>query len=211
MGDRRKIVRRMTTATLTAVQKPRRNRRRRSARWTRTGLLVFAVSLSALVVGQTAWRMAGSHRAAQASSSAPLAMDNPRFTGAMHDGRAFLITARRAERDATDPGKVKLIDPVLVRGYGAPEASQVISKDGVYEEAKNLLVLTKDVRIDNGQGYQFASQEARIDTKTGQLAGGGAIAGAGPRGNVSADSYSVDDKGDRVTFKGRVRTRVQPQ
>lgn len=202
----------MTTATLsTAARKPRRNRRRPAARWTRLGLLALAAGLSVAVVGQTAWRMLDARRGALASESAPLAMDNPRFTGAMHDGRAFLITARRAERDATDPDKVKLIDPTLVRGYGAPEASKVTSKDGVYEEAKNLLVLTKDVKIDNGQGYEFASQEARIDTKTGQVVGGAPVAGAGPRGNVSADSYSVDDKGDRVTFKGRVRTRVQPQ
>ena len=202
----------MTTATLSTApaKKPRRNRRRRSARWARASLLALAVGVSGLVIGQAAWRMLDTHRAAQAQASAPLAMDNPRFTGAMRDGRAFLITARRAQRDAADPDKVKLVEPTLVRGYGAPDASKVTSKDGVYEETKNILVLTNDVKIDNGQGYQFASQEARIDTKTGEVVGGAPVAGAGPRGNVSADSYSVTDKGDRVVFKGRVRTRVQP-
>ncbi|PVM84276.1 LPS export ABC transporter periplasmic protein LptC [Caulobacter radicis] len=202
----------MTIAALSVApaKKPRRNRRRRSARWARAGLLVLAVGVSGVVIGQTTFRMLDTHRAAKAATAAPLAMDNPRFTGAMRDGRAFLITARRAERDAADPNKVKLVEPTLVRGYGAPDASKVTSKDGIYQEAQNLLVLTKDVKIDNGQGYQFASQEARIDTKTGEVVGGAPVAGAGPRGNVSADSYSVSDKGDRVVFKGRVRTRVQP-
>ncbi|MBI1683835.1 LPS export ABC transporter periplasmic protein LptC [Caulobacter hibisci] len=202
----------MTTAALsTAAKKPRRNRRRPSARWTRAGLLVFAVGVGVAVVGQTAYRMIDARNAVKAATAAPLAMDNPRFTGAMRDGRAFLITARRAERDPADPNKVKLVDPTLVRGYGAPEASRVTSKSGVYQEAQNLLVLTQDVKIDNGQGYQFASQEARIDTKTGEALGPMAVAGTGPQGNVRADSYSVSDKGDRVVFKGRVRTRVQTQ
>ena len=136
--------------------------------------------------------------------------DLPRFTGVLKDGRQFLMTATSAERDAKDENLVHLVSPVLVRGYGQPDASRVTSRSGVYQEAQNLLVLTQDVKIDNGQGYQFASQEARIDTKTGEAVGGAEIAGQGPQGNVRADSYSVSDKGDRVVFKGRVRTRVQP-
>lgn len=202
----------MTTAALsTAAKKPRRNRRRPSARLARAGLLVFAVGVSAAVIGQTAWRMIDARNATKAATAAPLAMDNPRFTGAMRDGRAFLITARRAERDAADPSKVKLVDPTLVRGYGEPDSTRVTSRDGIYQETQNLLVLTKDVQVDDGKGYKFASQEARIDTRTGEAIGPMAVAGTGPQGNVSADSYSVSDKGDRVIFKGRVRTRVQTQ
>ena len=37
------------------------------------------------------------------------------------------------------------------------------------------------------------------------------IEGDGPVGQVSADSYSVKDKGDRIEFRGRVRTRVNPE
>jgi lipopolysaccharide export system protein LptC len=38
------------------------------------------------------------------------------------------------------------------------------------------------------------------------------VRGAGASGDrVQADSYAVSDKGDRVVFKGRVRTRLTPR
>jgi hypothetical protein len=71
---------------------------------------------------------------------------------------------------------------------------------------------TRLVYTQHGAGYQFASQKALIDTHTGDLVGGAAVEGAGPNNRaIRADSYSVSDKGDRVLFKGRVRTRLTPQ
>ena len=40
--------------------------------------------------------------------------------------------------------------------------------------------------------------------------GDAGVKGAGSGNQVQADSYSVSDKGDRVIFKGRVRSRLNP-
>ncbi|HCT07378.1 MAG TPA: hypothetical protein DIW86_18640 [Pseudomonas sp.] len=193
-------------------RKKNRKRFRRPVRTLRTILPVIAGGVAVAIVGQGVIRAVAAKEAAPVASAAPLRMDNPRFSGTMKDGRAFLITAASASRDPNNADQVFLKGPQLTRGYGADKPTHVIAKDGAYQEEKGSLLLTGDVKIDNGQGYQFASQKALIDTHTGDLVGGSAIEGSGPNnGSTRADSYSVSDKGDRVLFKGRVRTRLTPQ
>ncbi|WP_426031635.1 LPS export ABC transporter periplasmic protein LptC [Caulobacter sp. DWP3-1-3b2] len=201
----------LTPAAAHPIRKKNRNRHRPSVRALRLLLPVIAIGVAVTIVGQGTIRALAA-KDAPVASGASLRMDNPRFTGAMKDGRAFLITASSATRDPANPDQVFLKTPQLTRGYGSDAPTHVASKDGVYKEEKGLLLLTGDVKIDNGQGYQFASQKALIDTRTGDLVGGAAVQGLGPNNSaVQADSYSASDKGDRVIFKGRVRTRITPQ
>jgi len=201
----------ITPAIAKPVRKKNRNRHRKPVRALRTVLPAIAIGVAVAIVGQGVIRAMAIKPAAPAAT-APLRMDNPRFTGTLKDGRAFLITASSATRDLNNADQVFLKNPQLTRGYGSPAPTHVVSKEGVYQEEKGSLLLTGDVKIDNGQGYQFASQKALIDTNTGDLVGGAAVEGAGPNsGSVRADDYSVSDKGDRVVFKGRVRTRLTPQ
>ena len=201
----------ITPALPRPVRKKNRNRHRPPVRALRTILPTIAIGTAIAIVGQGAIRAMAIKPAAPAAA-APLRMDNPRFTGTLKDGRAFLITATSATRDLNNADQVFLKNPQLTRGYGSENPTHVISKDGAYQEEKGSLLLTGDVKIDNGAGYQFASQKALIDTHTGDLVGGAAVEGAGPNnGSVRADNYTVSDKGDRVVFKGRVRTRLTPQ
>lgn len=208
----------MTAISPTTAKDPKapprknRNRRRKPVRALRTILPTVALGVAVAIVGQGTIRAMAVKTAPAASTGAPLRMENPRFTGTLKDGRAFLITASSATRDPNNADQVFLKGPQLTRGYGSEAPTHVVSKDGAYQEEKGSLLLTGDVKIDNGQGYRFASQRALIDTRTGDLVGNAAIQGAGPNNSqVQADSYSVGDKGDRVIFKGRVRTRLQPQ
>ena len=201
----------ISPAAAPPVRKKNRNRHRPSVRTLRVILPTLAIGVAAAIVGQGTIRALAA-KAAPPAAAAPLRMDNPRFTGVMKDGRAFLITASSAIRDPANADQVFLKAPQLTRGYGSPAPTHVVSKDGAYQEEKGALLLTGDVKIDNGQGYQFAPQKALIDTRTGDLVGNAGIQGAGPNNSqVQADSYTVGDKGDRVIFKGRVRTRLTPQ
>ena len=201
----------ISPAAAPPVRKKNRNRHRPSVRTLRVILPTLAIGVAAAIVGQGTIRALAAKDAPPAAT-APLRMDNPRFTGVMKDGRAFLITASSAIRDPANADQVFLKAPQLTRGYGSPAPTHVVSQDGAYQEEKGALLLTGDVKIDNGQGYQFASQKALIDTRTGDLVGNAGIQGAGPNNSqVQADSYTVGDKGDRVIFKGRVRTRLTPQ
>ncbi len=146
-------------------------------------------------------------RPATVTQAAPLRLDNPRFTGRMNDGRAFLITAVSAVRDETDTGKLALQAPRLVRGAGTPQASEMSALTGEYRQDASTLLLTGDVRIAD-RGTRIASQRALVDTRTGDLLEGGEVVGDNAEGAIRAGGYSVTDKGDRVVFKGGVRARL---
>jgi lipopolysaccharide export system protein LptC len=200
-----------TTASLTAPRRKTRPRRRKSINALRIALPALAFGVAVAIAAQATVRALGAKPSAAIAANAPLRMENPRFTGVMKDGRAFLITATAAVRDAVDPNKVALESPHLTRGYGSDAPSQVVSRQGDYDEVKGALLLTGDVRIDNGAGYAFSTEKALIDTRTGEVVGDTGVSGVASSGNqVKADSYSVSDKGDRVVFKGRVRTRINP-
>jgi lipopolysaccharide export system protein LptC len=63
------------------------------------------------------------------------------------------------------------------------------------------------VQVEQSGGYKFATNDATIDTNTGQVIGQ-TIKGNGPSGAVQSNSYAVTDKGDRMVFKGGVRARL---
>jgi len=188
-----------------------RNRRRAPVRRLRLGLALVAIAIGVTVVGQATWRTLASNKLQTEAASTPLLLDKPRFTGVLKDGRPFLITAERAVRDAKDQNLVRLTSPTLVRGYGQPDASQATAKTGLYREAEHTLLLTQDVKITNGEGYEFDAPQALIDMHTGEVSGDAGIAGSGPKGSTRANAYSVTDKGDRVVLKGGVRTRLEPR
>ena len=138
-------------------------------------------------------------------------MVGARFQGRVEDGRSFLIGARQAARDERLPHRVSLVEPIMVVGAETATPRRLMARMGVYDEQTRLLRLTGEVRIDDGLGNKVASNDITIDTHTGTAVGQKGIEGDGPVGQVSADSYSVKDKGDRIEFRGRVRTRVNPE
>jgi lipopolysaccharide export system protein LptC len=138
-------------------------------------------------------------------------MVGARFQGRVEDGRSFLIGAREAARDEREPNRVTLVEPIMVVGAETATPRRLMAREGVYDEQTRLLRLTGEVRIDDGLGNKIASNDITIDTRTGTAVGQKGIEGDGPVGQVSADSYSVKDEGDRIEFRGRVRTRVNPE
>jgi len=138
-------------------------------------------------------------------------MVGARFQGRVEDGRSFLIGAREAARDARDPHRVSLTEPILVVGAETATPRRLMARTGVYDEQTRMLRLTGEVRIDDGLGNRVASEDTTIDTRTGVAVGQQGIVGDGPAGQVSAGSYGVSEKGDRVEFRGGVRTRINPE
>ena len=135
-------------------------------------------------------------------------MVNPRFQGRDSKGRAFVLSAKEASRDEHDPSQVILVEPFVSLGQDTPTPTRLMAKTGVYREGDRMLRLTGDVRLDDGSGYRFASQEALVDTRKGELIGKSAVAADGPMGQVQAGSVAVEDKGKRTIFKGGVRARL---
>ena len=145
--------------------------------------------------------------AAPAKADAPIELVNPRFLGKDEKGRAFVITASSAERDENDYQRVLLREPALVLDAEGESPSRVTAKTGVYSEDKRVLNLDGGVKM-SGSNADFNTQSSIFNTATGELEGQGQISGVGSLGEITAKSYGVYDKGERLVFKGGVRGRL---
>ena len=60
----------------------------------------------------------------------------------------------------------------------------------------------------SGSNVDFDTASSIFNTATGELEGQGQISGVGSLGEITAKSYGVYDKGERLVFKGGVRGRL---
>jgi len=187
---------------------------RRRSRRVLLARIVLPVAIAALllvVISQVGWRtyMAATHPPAEAKTE--IRLITPRFYGQSTDGRSFMITARSAIRDDADPRRILLDEPALTLDLGSPTPTRMTATYGVYRQDDFSLNLKDDVRLDDGAGYRFASEESFVDTRTGNVTGESTLNGEGPSGQVQSRAYSVYDKGDRIVFRGGVRARLERQ
>jgi lipopolysaccharide export system protein LptC len=182
----------------------RRSRMVRTLRWA----LPAAAGALVLTLGVQMVMSAAARRSPHQDQPATvLQMTNPRFIGRDERGRPFRILAKTATRNERDASQIILEQPDVSVGEGA-EVSRALAQSGVYSEKDRILNLSGDVRLDDGKGNRFTSSTAVVDTRAGSVKGGGPVTGEGPKGDLSAREYDVQDKGDKVTFRGRVRTRI---
>jgi lipopolysaccharide export system protein LptC len=187
----------------------RRQRRLMWVRFLRRTLPVVAGVVLAGVVGQVAWRALVTVAApTPVVSESSVRMVNPTFSGQGRDGSRYLVTAQSGVRDPKDPVRILLQRPTVSVTRNGEPGPRTVSDRGVFREDDLSLKLEGDVRVADGSGYRFVTNDAVIDTGTGQVAGTGGIQGKGPVGDVSSDSYAVSEKGDRMVFKGGVRARI---
>lgn len=138
-------------------------------------------------------------------ADAPIRLVNPRFVGRDDRGRAFVLTALTATRDQKDYQKVYLDKPALVLDEEGADPLRITGGAGVYHEGTRKLEVSGGVKL-SGARAAFETAASLFDTRTGELVGSGPIHGSGSLGDISAKSYGVYDKGDRMVFTGGVHS-----
>ena len=140
-------------------------------------------------------------------ADAPIELVNPRFVGKDNKGRAFVLTAAAAVRDENDYQRVLLDRPALILDAEGVNPTRVTARSGVYNEDRQMLNLDGGVKMSGGD-VTFDTVSSIFNTATGELEGQGQISGASQLGEITAKSYGVYDKGERLVFKGGVRGRI---
>lgn len=188
----------------------RREKRLSTVALLKRGLPAAAGALVILCIVQVAFRSF----AAEPEPVAPTessAMIGPHFSGQSADGRAFRITGERGVRDAKVEGRILITAPVLSLRNSDGVTQKATARSGTYDEPARTLLLTGDVRMDNGAGARFSAERASIDTRTGKVSGQSGLRIDSGQNQVQSGDYSVEEKGDRLIMKGGVRGRFTPQ
>jgi lipopolysaccharide export system protein LptC len=199
------------TSSEAAARRAGVERWRRRSRTLRTLRIVVPVLIGLILAGMAgsvAWNAFKTRPQAEGDPDAPIRLINPRFLGRDDKGRAFVITAASATRHPREYQRVLLDKPALVLDEEGPDPMRISAASGVYHEGDRKLNLAGGVRVSGARGA-FETAQSLFDTKTGELVGSGPIQGSGPLGEISAKSYAVYGKGERMVFKGGVTTRLQ--
>ena len=134
---------------------------------------------------------------------------NPKFFGRSDAGSPFVISARSAVRSDSDFKRVALDAPVFVQHLNTPAEVELRAARGVYHEGSRVLRLNDELVLNDKRGYRFEAQSAVVHTNTGAVIGQSPIKGRGPLGQIAASSYSIVGGGERMFFRGNVRSRIE--
>lgn len=163
----------------------------------------------AILVGWVAYKTLAWRFVPASTERVSIRMVNPRFHGRSSDNLPYVISARSAARDERNFQRVVLIAPVFTQNVGTPTETQVQAAAGVYMEDSRVLSLENDVILIDKRGYNFKTKRSVIDTRAGIVSGQMPIDGIGPLGRIVASSYAVENGGERVVFRGKVRARIE--
>jgi len=196
------------------LSEPRRvdfERWRRRSRLIRTLRVVLPATIVLIflgLVGSVAWSTFNAQPRASRGGEEPIRLVQPRFVGRDDKGRPYVLTADSAVRDRLDYQRVMLKKPNLVLDEGGPDEMRINGADGIFHEQNGKLELMNGVNLADAKNA-FQTTASLFDTKTGEVVGSAPIQGAGGLGEITAKSYGVYGKGDRMVFKGGVRTRLE--
>lgn len=209
----------MSAATDTSLPEPPLSEPRRVdfERWRRRSRLIRALrivlpAMIALIfvglVGSVVWSTFNAQPKTARGGDEPIRLVQPRFVGRDDKGRGYILTAESAVRDRLDFQRVILKKPALVLDEGGPDEMRINGADGIFHEQNGKLELMNGVNLADAKNA-FQTTASLFDTKTGEVIGSAPIQGAGGLGEITAKSYGVYGKGDRMVFKGGVRTRLE--
>lgn len=140
-----------------------------------------------------------------------LVMANPKLDGFTRENLPYSMTAVRAIQDMKQTGVIALEQIDANLPVTAKNTAKVIAKTGVYDNAKNTLVIDSPVKVTTTDGMVANLMSANVDI------GGGSMSTADPveitldRSRITADSMAISENGKVFVFEKRVRVDIEPK
>lgn len=138
-----------------------------------------------------------------------LVMERPRLTGENSQHGPYVISAERAAQDPDDPGLVRLYQIEGDIGLGGTDRARISATNGQFNQSREELELTGDVRVVTSSGYDFRSPTAYANFENGTLTTNNPIDILMLNGTLRADNVTVEEGGDLIVFERvRIVTRM---
>lgn len=152
--------------------------------------------------------------------AAPLApVENPdqitggpsRISGFDKNKRPFEITAQKGVQDATVDTLVHLQQ--VRSSFNRPDGSKlhITSKTAAYETEVKTLDLEGDVLFDQGDRFKARMAKAAVDMQDQSMVSKAPVVVNIIGGTITADSLAITSNGDRIIFRGGVKSHFVRQ
>ena len=138
-----------------------------------------------------------------------LVMKAPVMSGFDKQDRPFDVKAQRAIQDLTDSSIVDLekIDALLP--INDKTKARVFADFGTYNTEAETMKLRDNIEIEGARGMDISLNSADVNMKTGSMTSDDGVKVVSKQMTITADSVVVEDNGDRIIFKNRVKTIVK--
>jgi lipopolysaccharide export system protein LptC len=174
---------------------------------------ILPATIAAVLVILTGWVLVKgwlTRFAEGRAGGAAIHMTNAHFYGRDGQGHAFVLGAAEASRSNSDIQLISLSMPLLEFNADELKPSRITARKGAYREDTHFLSLSDHVVLVDGAGDTFTTDQAVVDTVHAVVTGWSKVTGIGPRGTITADSYGIYDRGQRVVFSGNVHSIIKP-
>ena len=141
-----------------------------------------------------------------------LTMINASYQGTDAKNRPFTVKGEEAFQPESDSPIVHL-SGIEADIFGDPARSGMLAltaNEGIYQRDAEQLDLSGDVTVRSEAGHEFRTSKAHVDLPAGIAEGDEPVSGQGPHGLLDAGNFALSDRGQVMTFGGRVRMTLFP-
>ena len=85
------------------------------------------------------------------------------------------------------------------------------ANSGVYNQKRKFLNLEGAVNLFHDSGYEFNTKKADLDLKRGIAKSNQPVKGQGPFGQLQAEGFRIEDKGNIILFSGKSKLTLFPK
>ena len=141
-----------------------------------------------------------------------LTMVNASYRGTDAKNRPFAVRGAEAFQPENDSPIVHLsgIEADIYGDQARSSMMALTANEGLYQRDAEQLDLSGDVRVRSDAGHEFRTSKAHIDLPAGIARGDEPVSGKGPHGLLDAGNFALLDRGEIMTFGGRVRMTLFP-
>ena len=145
------------------------------------------------------------------SDARNLRMLEPRYTGIDRENRPYVLTASSATQVSGSDDIVSLLAPKADMTTNSGNWVEVTSYTGTYQPQPQLLDLYGDVELYQDRGNEFHTDSARVDVANGTATSDQPVTGQGPFGQVTAEGFTMLDRGAVIHFTGKTNLMLLPR
>ncbi len=147
----------------------------------------------------------------QATEGDVPAMVNARFVGSDRKEQPYTITADLARNLLFGGKSVELEMPKA--DITARDGSWIVltANSGVYDQDSKKLGLEGSVKLFHDAGYEFNTKTAQIDLGLGNAESNSPVRGQGPFGQLEAQGFKLENKGQTIYFTGKSKLVIFPK
>jgi len=145
------------------------------------------------------------------SEARRLRMVHPRYTGIDRQSRPYVLTADAATQIPRDPDLISLDGPKADLTTNGGNWIQLSGDAGTYQTQPQLLDLYGNVLLYQDRGNEFHTDSAHIDILNGTAEGHDPVEGQGPFGHITAEGFTVYNRGDVIVFNGKTNLVLLPR